>query len=172
LKYESVFAVWRRLCLAHIGTRQPAGLDTASRLRASMGACIAQGRTRMIVFPLRRSVNARLVIVSRLLRHSIGATGSAPRAARSRKAGSFFGTKRTIRPVLTMSVRRGRADSREWLSTSELDPERSFKSRLGAVRGHNRIFHVYSFWLEARTPRSRSCGRFGSRSLARLKFSR
>jgi hypothetical protein len=31
---------------------------------------------------------------------------------------------------------------------------------------------VYSFQLEARTPRSRSCGRFGSRRLARLKFSR
>src|ERR1700733_10016255 len=31
---------------------------------------------------------------------------------------------------------------------------------------------VYSFWLEARTPRSRSCGKFRSRRLARLKFSR
>jgi hypothetical protein len=34
--------------------------------------------------------DARLVSVSRLPRHSIGATGSAPRAARSRKAGSFI----------------------------------------------------------------------------------
>src|SRR6202035_1457954 len=31
---------------------------------------------------------------------------------------------------------------------------------------------VYSFWVKARTRRSQSCGRFGSRRLARLKFSR
>ena len=43
--------------------------------------------------------DARLVTVSRLPRHSIGATGSAPRAAHSRKAGSFFGTFETSRNV-------------------------------------------------------------------------
>jgi len=31
---------------------------------------------------------------------------------------------------------------------------------------------LYNFQLEAGTPRSRSCDRFGSRRLARLKFSR
>src|ERR1700680_4209167 len=40
-------------------------------------------------------------------RHSIGATGSAPRAARSRKAGSFVGTFRTKRIKRTMSATRG-----------------------------------------------------------------
>jgi len=40
--------------------------------------------------------DARLVTVSRLPRHSIGATGSAPRAARSRKAGSFIGRNADI----------------------------------------------------------------------------
>src|ERR1700754_3386958 len=79
----------------HVFDHAPA--QRADGLLTHRGAPVLRWR---LVDPSILKTGPRLVIVSRLLRHSIGATGSAPRAARSRKAGSFFGHFSDVRGAL------------------------------------------------------------------------
>ena len=82
----------KMLWVAHRHVFDHAPAQRADGLLAHRGAPVLRWR---LVDPSILKTGRPLVIVSRLLRHSIGATGSAPRAARSRKAGSFVGTFET-----------------------------------------------------------------------------